>query len=332
MARLILGSTHFAQQFVVEGGLAPSTLHQMLGTQLSSAALTDTLLILCQLARINALAESTRSKGAFNAVTHGTVLSERLPALLHHADAGVRAKACNLVGNLCKHSNEYHGLLKDNGLLDLLANACADPDASVRKFACFAVGNAGFHNGDLYRHLQPCIAPLVDCLSDSDSKTRANAAGALGNLARNGPHLTAELIRCHVPHALLSLALHIFAPGDADVTHEQEAVAMCSYVNCASSASRDESTRAPQHNMTAPTDTTFSPISAPANFAGGIASRLRPSRTALFSLGNIFCHADCRAVMTKDSLQEALKPFETHSDSVLRQYAMRALLKLSGTR
>ena len=44
-----------------------------------------------------------------------------------------------------------------------------------------------------------------------DHKTRANAASALGNFARNGAQLSPELIAHQVPQALLALALQVLA-------------------------------------------------------------------------------------------------------------------------
>jgi hypothetical protein len=64
-----------------------------------------------------------------------------------------------------------------------------------RKFACFAIGNAGFHNPTLYDALRPAVGPLVKLLSDDEEKTRANAAGALGNLVRNSGQLCPEIIK-----------------------------------------------------------------------------------------------------------------------------------------
>jgi fused-like protein len=64
-----------------------------------------------------------------------------------------------------------------------------------RKFACFAIGNAAFHNPSLYDALRPAVAPLVELLSDDEEKTRANAAGALGNLVRNSGQLCGEIIQ-----------------------------------------------------------------------------------------------------------------------------------------
>lgn len=62
---------------------------------------------------------------------------------------------------------------------------CKDKDTNTRKFACFALGNAGFHNDKLYDYLRPAVATLVVLLADKEEKTRANAAGALGNFGRN---------------------------------------------------------------------------------------------------------------------------------------------------
>ena len=48
------------------------------------------------------------------------------------------------------------------------------------------MGNAGFHNDILYEHLRPCVELLVELLKDPEEKTRANAAGALGNFSLAG--------------------------------------------------------------------------------------------------------------------------------------------------
>jgi fused-like protein len=69
-----------------------------------------------------------------------------------------------------------------HGTLAALIERCSDPDRTTRKFACFAIGNAGFHSDALYRPLRAAIPPLVALLADEEDKTRANAAAALGNL------------------------------------------------------------------------------------------------------------------------------------------------------
>ncbi len=67
---------------------------------------------------------------------------ERVRALLGHGEAGVRARAANLVGNLCRHSAFFYERLAAADLLEPLIARCRDPDRATRKFACFAIGNA----------------------------------------------------------------------------------------------------------------------------------------------------------------------------------------------
>lgn len=107
-----------------------------------------------------------------------------MPALLRHPDASVRARSCNLLGNLCRHrcvgvlrfewqvaapicahdkciclpapcinqfktlahsacSPRFYADLAQHGVVAALIELCRDPDRAARKFACFAIGNAG---------------------------------------------------------------------------------------------------------------------------------------------------------------------------------------------
>lgn len=106
---------------------------------------------------------------------------EELKILISHEEANVRSKVCNLIGNLCRHTAYFYDKLLKAGLIDAAIQRCTDPDPNTRKFACFAVGNAGFHNDLIYESLRPCVPLLVTLLKDPEEKTRANAAGALGN-------------------------------------------------------------------------------------------------------------------------------------------------------
>ena len=60
-----------------------------------------------------------------------------------------------------------------------------------------AYARAGFHSAALYMGLRGAVRPLVELLSDEEEKTRANAAGALGNLVRNSPMLCPTLLQAH---------------------------------------------------------------------------------------------------------------------------------------
>ena len=60
---------------------------------------------------------------------------------------------------------------------------------------CLSIFHApGFHNASLYPALRPAVPPLVGLLRDEEDRTRANAAGALGNLVRNSAQLCGDIM------------------------------------------------------------------------------------------------------------------------------------------
>ena len=69
----------------------------------------------------------------------------QLRQLLTHPEPAVRARVCNLLGNMCRHSAYFYSALDEHGLLPPLIQRCNDSDRSTRKFACVAIGNAGQH-------------------------------------------------------------------------------------------------------------------------------------------------------------------------------------------
>ena len=92
------------------------------------------LLVISQLARL--------SHEYYEPIQRAGVCTH-LRQLLVHQHAGVRARVCNLLGNMCRHSPFFYGPLERQGLLGPLIARCRDPDRATRKFACFAIGNAG---------------------------------------------------------------------------------------------------------------------------------------------------------------------------------------------
>jgi len=194
--RLVTSSTPFLAQFVEAGGLAAPLLAALLSPGNPPGMLSDALLAVSQVARVNRSHYEGLGKGRVHAL---------LAPLLQHPDAVVRARACNLVGNLCRHSQYFYTAIEREGLMDVLVGLCSDADAATRKFACFAIGNAGFHTDLLYRHLRRAVRPLVGLLGSEEDKTLANAAGALGNLVRNSDSLCGEIVESGALEALMGV-------------------------------------------------------------------------------------------------------------------------------
>ena len=167
-----------------------------------------------------------------------------------------------------------------------------EPSSLVRKFAAFAIGNAGFHSDYLYDDLRRSIIPLVRNTGnhygstfgggrkdENDAKTRSNAAAALGNLARNGEALIKALLVNDVPKALVLLAKE--------------------HASDKSSSKKN---------------------------GGG--DKQTPAHVALFSLGNLCAHEECRSALIKLGVRNALQQSRTSGDELLRKYALRVLAKL----
>lgn len=185
------------QQFYQERGLQLIKRLNLLETD-NSSFLSDILAVICQFCRI--------SKTYYKNV-HDLDLYAGLKKGISHQEAAIRAKTCNLIGHMCRHSDFFYEYLLRNELIPACITCCSDSDPATRKFACFALGNAAFHNDKLYPALRAAIPAVVGLLRDKDEKTRTNACGALGNFARNSPTLLPDLLQQQAVEALFSVAV-----------------------------------------------------------------------------------------------------------------------------
>jgi len=196
LSRLVmLPGGEFAAQYVESGGLAKKLLHSLLDTTNRPGLIADTLIIMSMLAR--------GSKDYYGAIHKADAYQHLLQLLQSSDDPMVRARVCNLVGNMCRHSDFFYAPLQKNGIIAEVIRCASDKDPNTRKFACFALGNAAFHSPDLYDTLQDAIGALIACLSEPVDKTRSNAAGALGNLVRNSEQLAPALAKTKAVDALI---------------------------------------------------------------------------------------------------------------------------------
>ena len=280
----------------------------------------DSLLTVSQLARI--------TKENYEPIARASMLPA-IRRLLTHSDAGVRARVCNLLGNLCRHSGYFYNSLEKHGLIQPLIDRCRDQDRATRKFACFAIGNAGFHNNSLYEPLRSSIAPLVALLRDEEDKTRANAAGALGNLVRNHSLLCRELVQADALQVcngstplmatLLRLPSPLGCPGGLLGLH--------------SAALSDPRRPSPSPGLFSPRaqaliDTINQPETAASASEGG-----SPLKIALFSLGNMCAHRECReALLANASFSSSIERLTGSKDETVKKYVARIKTKLSSGR
>ncbi len=103
LSRLVLGDPLFATQFAECGGLGNACMGALFHEENSIGVVVDTLLIISQLARSSSENYEKLHQADLYAVWY---------RLLEHPDPNVRAKMCNLLGNLCKHSAYFYTPLK----------------------------------------------------------------------------------------------------------------------------------------------------------------------------------------------------------------------------
>jgi fused-like protein len=85
-------------------------------------------------------------------------VTELLAPLLRHGDGEVRARACNVVGNLCRFNTAFLEPILAAGIIPALIDRCRDFHLAARKFACFAIGNAGGYSSLLPAKFQGSLA------------------------------------------------------------------------------------------------------------------------------------------------------------------------------
>ncbi|NXQ60103.1 STK36 kinase, partial [Anthoscopus minutus] len=132
------------------------------------------------------------------------VADQPLIYLLSHKQHLIRARTCNLLGNLLRHSFSP-ALQGQPDWLEKLLECLSDPESCVRRAATFAVGNAACHASCPAEPLGRAVPTLTQLLGDTQAKTCCNAALALSNLGERGVELRDLLIQNRAPDVLLQV-------------------------------------------------------------------------------------------------------------------------------
>ena len=125
LSQLVLRSSSYARQFLEAGGLDEPLVRRLLRPGNPPSVLVDALLAVSQLARL--------SQRHYPAIARAAVC-DSTTRLLSHEDPGVRARSCNLLGNMCRHSGYFYEHIARHGILDALIARCEDSDKTVRSF------------------------------------------------------------------------------------------------------------------------------------------------------------------------------------------------------
>uniref|UniRef100_A0A8B9DH38 non-specific serine/threonine protein kinase n=1 Tax=Anser cygnoides TaxID=8845 RepID=A0A8B9DH38_ANSCY len=205
LCQLVVSDEQVIAQVVREAAASERILAFLTAVLFSDSLplVTDLLSLLTHVARV-----SPEHLPFLQRILGGSDTSHQpLTRLLAHREHPVRAKTCNLLGNLLRHSHGFPQALQSQpGLLEGLLACLADRDENVRRAASFAVGNAAYHPSSPARTLRGAVPGLTRLLRDPHAKTRRNAASALGNLCRRSAELGDLLAESETPRVLLEVA------------------------------------------------------------------------------------------------------------------------------
>ncbi|NXU18054.1 STK36 kinase, partial [Pardalotus punctatus] len=202
LCQLVLSDTQVIDQVVREAA-ASEHIVAFLKTVLFSDNVTLTTDLLSLLTHV-ARACSEHLPFLQRILRDSDVADQPLNYLLSHQQYLIRARTCNLLGNLLRHS--FSPALHDQpGWLERLLECLSDPEGCVRRAASFAVGNAACHASCPVGTLGRAVPTLTRLLSDMQAKTCCNAALALSNLGQRGAEMQDLLIQNRAPELLLQV-------------------------------------------------------------------------------------------------------------------------------
>ncbi|NXO11162.1 STK36 kinase, partial [Oriolus oriolus] len=202
LCQLVVSDTQVIDQVVREAAASEHTVAFLKSVLFSDnvTLTTDLLSLLTHVAR----ACSEHLPFLQRILSDSDVADQPLTYLLSHQQHLIRARTCNLLGNLLRHS--FSPVLQSQpGWLERLLECLSDPEGCVRRAATFAVGNAACHASCPAGTLGRAVPTLTRLLSDTQAKTCCNAALALSNLGQREAELRDLLIQNRAPDVLLQV-------------------------------------------------------------------------------------------------------------------------------
>eukprot|EP00931_Biecheleriopsis_adriatica_P076669 TRINITY_DN50357_c0_g1_i1.p1 TRINITY_DN50357_c0_g1~~TRINITY_DN50357_c0_g1_i1.p1 ORF type:complete len:1373 (+),score=271.71 TRINITY_DN50357_c0_g1_i1:149-4267(+) len=244
------------------------------------------------------------------------------------ADAGalVVVDALLIVSQLSRLSKEYYPMLRSMNICVELRDLLVCGNSNVRAKACNAIGNMARHSDAFYEPIRQAgiLTQLIHLCGDADSACRKFASFAVGNSAFHSDVLYADLAPA-VPQLLRLL-------GDADEkTRANAAGAIGNLVRNSGELCGVMIQEGALRGLSGLIESRC-PKSAADTTALERLSADSSVKIALFSLGNLAVHGDCRAELKQsikapelcNALMAVCKP-----EDVIHKYAQRLLQKLS---
>ncbi|KAH9310037.1 hypothetical protein KI387_037948 [Taxus chinensis] len=221
-----------------------------------------------------------------------------------------------IISDLARMSKDFYEPIEKANLFGAMKRFLNHDDANIRSKTCSALGNMCRHTPYFYDFLlkHDIINLLIDRCADPDRRTRKFACFAVGNAAYHSDYLY-EQLRRSIPH-LTNLLLG----EEEDKTKANAAGALSNLVRNSSRLCEDIISKgAMQALLRVISDYSTSALTPGRRDA----SSESPLKIALFSLGNMCIHAQCRQFLRSPEFFQVLMRLRQSPDPTIIKYVSR---------
>ncbi|PIA49863.1 hypothetical protein AQUCO_01300540v1 [Aquilegia coerulea] len=227
-----------------------------------------------------------------------------------------------ITSDLARMDKVFYELLSRANLLGYLKGFLSHEDANVRAKACSAIGNMCRHSPYFYNSLAKhhIIGLLIDRCADPDKRTRKFACFAIGNAAYHNDLLYEELRRS------IPLLTNLLLSAEEDKTKANAAGALSNLVR--------NSTRLVEDIISEGSIQALLKLVSECSTVALSPSRKdavneSPLKIALFSLGKMCAHPQCRSLLRSSEFFPIFGRLRQSPDSTVANYASVIINKVA---
>ncbi|KAF5178747.1 Serine/threonine-protein kinase [Thalictrum thalictroides] len=227
-----------------------------------------------------------------------------------------------ITSDLARMDKVFYELLNRANILGYLKGFLSHEDANVRAKACSAIGNMCRHSPYFYNSLvkHHIISLLIDRCADPDKRTRKFACFAIGNAAYHNDLLYEELRRS------IPLLTNLLLSAEEDKTKANAAGALSNLVR--------NSTRLVEDIISEGSIQALLKLVSECSTVALSPSRRdavneSPLKIALFSLGKMCAHPQCRSLLNSSEFFPVFGRLRQSPDSTVANYASVIINKVA---
>ncbi|KAL5727926.1 non-specific serine/threonine protein kinase [Ranunculus cassubicifolius] len=227
-----------------------------------------------------------------------------------------------ITSDLARMDEVFYEHLNNANLLQYLKGFLSHEDPNVRAKACSAIGNMCRHSPYFYSSLarHNIINLLIDRCADPDKRTRKFACFAIGNAAYHGDLLYEELRRS------IPLLTNVLLSAEEDKTKANAAGALSNLVRNSTRLVGDIISKGSIQALLKLVSDCYTVALSPSRRDVVNES---PLKIALFSLGKMCAHPQCRGVLRTSEFFPVFGRLRQSPDSTVAKYAANIIGKVS---